>query len=280
VQRVTQVPTRQNFVDAYASVAPWDIGRPQAAFVGVADQVVSPVLDAGCGTGDAAIFFAERGHAVTGIDFLEEPIRRAQEKAAKRGVTVEFRAADALALDRWTERFNTVLDSGLFHCFADADRKQYVAGLAHVLNPGGCLFLQCFSNAEPGEFGPRRITRAELETAFAAGWQIESIEPTRFETNPDFTAATFSEGGPKSWFVAIRRQEKCARCKQYFTELRPLPAFLRVFMAPANAVFHAFNASAFYCDKCRRAMIVPTAVLIVMALVVLWTMLSSLIRGR
>jgi 2-polyprenyl-3-methyl-5-hydroxy-6-metoxy-1,4-benzoquinol methylase len=203
---MTQVPTSQTFKDAYASEAPWDIGRPQAGFMANADQVESPVLDAGCGTGDAACYFAERGHQVVGLDFLEEPIRRARAKAAERGLTVDFRVGDALALSQLTERFNTVLDSGLFHVFTDQDRRRYVDGLAHVLNPGGHLFLQCFNDAEPGEFGPRRITKHELRAAFGDGWQIESIEPARFELNPKFTGATFSEGGPKSWFAVICRQ--------------------------------------------------------------------------
>lgn len=81
---MTQVPNQETFVEAYAGDAPWDIGRPQDAFVAVADRVVSPVLDAGCGTGDIALFFAARGHRVTGIDYLEEPIRRTAAKAAER----------------------------------------------------------------------------------------------------------------------------------------------------------------------------------------------------
>ncbi len=204
---MTQIPTPQTFKDAYAGEAPWDIGRPQAPFIAVADQVTSPVLDAGCGTGDASLYFAAHGHQVTGIDFLEEPIRRARAKAAERGLAVDFRVVDALALSASGERFNTILDSGLFHVFSDADRRRYVEGLQKVLNPGGRLFLMCFSNEEPGEFGPRRITRAELDAAFATGWRIESVEPTQFETNPNFTGATFSAGGPKSWFASIRRQE-------------------------------------------------------------------------
>ena len=55
-------------------------------FVAVADRVTGPVLDAGCGTGDNALFFAARGHRVTGIDFVEEAIRRARGKAAERGL--------------------------------------------------------------------------------------------------------------------------------------------------------------------------------------------------
>lgn len=204
---MTQISARQNFVDAYAGEAPWDIGRPQASFLAIADQVASPVLDAGCGTGDIALELAARGHQVTGFDYLEEPIRRAKSKAADRGLPVDFRIADALKLSDWPERFNTVVDSGLFHVFSDDDRHRYVAGLAHVLNPNGRLFMMCFSDEEPGEFGPRRISQIELQAAFADGWDIESIKPTRFETNPKFTGATFSPGGPKSWFAIVRRQK-------------------------------------------------------------------------
>ena len=79
------VPDRSTFESAYAGQAPWDIGRPQKAFLDVADRITGSVLDAGCGTGENALFFASRGQKVTGIDFLDEPITRAKQKAAERG---------------------------------------------------------------------------------------------------------------------------------------------------------------------------------------------------
>jgi ubiquinone/menaquinone biosynthesis C-methylase UbiE len=203
---MTQIPSQQTFKEAYAGEAPWDIGRIQPAFAAIADQVKSPVLDAGCGTGDMALYFAAKGQQVVGIDYLEEPIRRARAKSAERNLKVDFRVADATKLGEMSERFNTVVDSGLFHVFTDGDRSKYVAGLAQVLNSGGRVFLMCFSNEEPGEFGPRRISQSELKNAFASGWQMESIEPNHFEINPRFTGATFSTGGPKTWFVVARRQ--------------------------------------------------------------------------
>jgi len=204
---MSAVPDRAAFESIYAGKAPWDIGKPQRPFVAVAEKVVSPVLDAGCGTGDTALFFAARGPQVTGIDFLEEPIRRARHKAAERGLTVEFLVKDALTIGDWGRRFASVIDSGLFHVFADDDRKRYVQGLGQVVEPGGRLFLMCFSNEEPGTQGPRRVSRQELHDAFAVGWQVESIEPVQFEVNPEFTGMTFSDGGPKSWFAVIRRNE-------------------------------------------------------------------------
>src|SRR5262249_47463762 len=137
---------RATFENLYAGKAPWDIGRPQGPFVAVADQVTGRVLDAGCGTGEHALFFAAWGCRVTGIDFLEEVIRRAQAKAAERGLAVDFLVKDALTLGDWGQRFATVIDSGLFHVFSDDDPRRYVGGLAHAVEPGGLLFLMCFSH--------------------------------------------------------------------------------------------------------------------------------------
>src|SRR5215471_6161534 len=81
---------RATFENLYAGPAPWDIDKPQGPFAAVADRVASPLLDAGCGTGEHALFFAARGHRVTGIDFVHEVIRRARAKSAERGLPVEF----------------------------------------------------------------------------------------------------------------------------------------------------------------------------------------------
>ena len=67
---MSSVPNRETFESAYAGRAPWDIDGPQKAIVEVADRIAGSILDAGCGTGENALFFAGRGHKVTGIDFL------------------------------------------------------------------------------------------------------------------------------------------------------------------------------------------------------------------
>jgi Thiopurine S-methyltransferase (TPMT) len=93
----------------------------------------------------------------------------------------------------------------LFHVFNDDDRRRYVDGLASVLKPGGRLFLLCFSDAEPGDQGPRRVSRQEIESAFANAWTIESIEPSRYEVRPDPNDPSFKDGGPQAWFVIARK---------------------------------------------------------------------------
>jgi len=203
---VRQSVDRATFESFYAGPAPWDINKPQKQFTAIADRVTSPVLDAGCGTGEHALFFAAQGHRAVGIDFVEEAIRRARGKAAQRGLSVEFLVKDATKLGGWGEQFASVIDCGLFHVFSDDDRRRYVEGLAQVVKPGGLLFLMAFSNEEPGTEGPRRVSRQELYAAFADGWEVESIQPCQIEVNPAFTEVKFSAGGPKAWFAIIRRK--------------------------------------------------------------------------
>jgi SAM-dependent methyltransferase len=197
---------QETFQSLYAGQAPWDIGRPQPAFLAATDQVSGSVLDAGCGTGDHALYFAGRGCKVTGLDFVEEAITRAKKKAEGKTLPVTFLVKDALELTGWPERFDSVIDSGLFHVFSDNDRRRYVDSLAAVLKPGGKVFLMCFRDEEPGTEGPRRVSRQELHDAFAGGWVIESIQPARFAVSPTLKGFTFSEGGPKAWFAVIRRR--------------------------------------------------------------------------
>ena len=122
-------------------------------------------------------------------------------------MTATFLVMDALMLKDSLKEFDNVIDSGLFHVFNDDDRRCYVEGLATVLKPGGRLFLLCFSDEEPGTQEPRRVSKNELHDAFTEVWSIESIEPSRYEVRPDLKELIFSDGGPKVWFVVIKRVE-------------------------------------------------------------------------
>jgi cyclopropane fatty-acyl-phospholipid synthase-like methyltransferase len=203
-----RIPTKETFREFYQKTPPWDIGRPQKQFIQVAAEIQGSVLDAGCGTGENALFFAQKGCQVTGVDFLEAPIERAKQKAANRKINVTFQVQDALKLGDLHQQFDNVIDSGLFHCFPDAERISYVSALASVLKSDGKIFLMCFSDQEPGTDGPRRISRQELNDAFAKGWKIESLEECHFEVTPNLPPGmNFSPGGPHAWFAKIRREK-------------------------------------------------------------------------
>jgi len=197
---------RQLFEQMYRGQAPWDIGRPQSPIVDLeaSGQIRGSVLDVGCGTGDNALFLASRGHETWGLDFVPAAIERAKAKAAQRALAVHFMVGNALELDQLGRRFNTVIDCGLFHTFSDEERPVFVQGLAAVLRQEGLLHILCFSDQEPGTDGPRRVTQQELRDAFAIGWKVCQIEPTRFET-VEHPALSFSPGGPKAWLATVER---------------------------------------------------------------------------
>ena len=201
-----RLPPRDRFEGYYAAPrAPWDIGRPQRAFVEAADAIRGRVIDIGCGTGDLSLWLAEQGRTVTGVDFLEKPLEMARQKAADRGLAVNFLQMDAVTVGELPERFDAATDCGLFHTFDTAGRAAYVGALKHLLEPGSRVFLLCFADAEPGENGPRRVSERELREAFANGWQVETIEPARFEVLPGIPGAEFGPGGARAWFAVIRR---------------------------------------------------------------------------
>ena len=189
------------FDSAYKGTPPWDIGRPQKEFVELVrrGEITGSVLDIGCGTGEHALFFAGEGYEVWGIDSAPLAIQKAEEKAAGRGLNVHFLVLNALELPKLNRKFDTATDSGLFHTLSDEDRPIFVENLAAVLSPTGKYFMLCFSDLEPGGYGPRRISEREIRESFRDGWSINYIRPAVFESR------TRAEG-PRAWLSSISKK--------------------------------------------------------------------------
>jgi len=194
-------PRRPEDFDAiYQGKPAWDIGRPQPAFVALADagMVTGSVLDVGCGTGEHALMAAARGCDAVGVDMAAVAIATAVRKATDRGLTARFVVGNALELESLTQMFDTVLDCGLFHVLDDADRMAYERSLAAVIPAGGRYFMLCFSDQQPGDWGPRRIRRDEITTTFAGAWHIDSIEPATIDI-------TMDANGARAWLASMTR---------------------------------------------------------------------------
>jgi len=159
------------------------------------------VLDAGCGTGENALHVASLGLHVLGVDVAETALAIAREKAADRGIDVEFVVADAFQLGRLGRMFETVLDCGLFHTFDGDERRDYVMSLELVTEPGGTLYVLCFSDVGPDTGGPHRISQEELRAVFnrSNGWNVVAVEPNRIQTR------YHDDDGAPAWCATIKR---------------------------------------------------------------------------
>jgi SAM-dependent methyltransferase len=174
----------------------WDKEGPTAFVRALHERgaITGPVLDAGCGTGENVLYLAGRGHEVIAVDAAPTAIKRARERAQARGLSVDFRLLDARQLGDLPERFNTVIDSGVFHVLGrEGDRIKYASALARVCNASAHVYLLAFRGGPLSDswiagaarslirattgIGTHGVSRRELTTAFGSGWLVESFEP-------------------------------------------------------------------------------------------------------
>jgi 2-polyprenyl-3-methyl-5-hydroxy-6-metoxy-1,4-benzoquinol methylase len=142
--------------DAYKTVPLWDVGRPQPAFVELVragELIKGRVLDVGCGTGENALYLAENGFSVTGVDLSSRAVTVARAKTTEKRLKIDFRAGNVLSLDFKGGLFDNIIDSGLFHTFPDNDRPVYTHEISRVLVANGKYFMLCFSEKEPTGWG-------------------------------------------------------------------------------------------------------------------------------
>jgi SAM-dependent methyltransferase len=123
---------------------------------------------------------------VTGLDGSPAAIEEARRRAAAAGATVNFDVADATDLSGYEGRFDTVVDSGLYHCLDDDGRQAYIATLYRATRPGARLHLFCFSDGNiNGMIAPLGAVPEDniRDTLTANGWRIDFLGPTTYLGN-------------------------------------------------------------------------------------------------
>jgi SAM-dependent methyltransferase len=165
---------------------PWEghpIGQGLRDLVeGTADTPALPkesALDVGCGTGDCAIYLAQHGWQVTGVDYVAKPLEKARTKAGAADVSVNFVRADVTQLSQSGigTGFGLIVDNGCIHNMSDGDREAYVREVSAVAASDARLFIVAFPPG--GRFGVPGITHAEIERRFAPGWMLWSTGDER-----------------------------------------------------------------------------------------------------
>src|SRR4051812_15794098 len=193
---------------APVTTPPWDNKAPSESVIAwqAGGWVHGDVLDIGCGLGDNAVYLAKNGHTVIGLDISPTALKTAKQRAKDAGVDVKFAVADSTKLDGYTDAFDTVIDSGLFHSLDDDGRRSYTAAVHRATRPGATLLLSCFSDANPvGKEWPRPAVSEDTlrDVLGSAGWDIVSLEAA--------TVRGALDGGPQAemafWYLRAQRRQ-------------------------------------------------------------------------
>lgn len=141
------------------------------------------LLDLGTGPGTHAVGLAKLGYRVVATDISASAVRAAKAYAKKAGVAIEFRVDNILQSKFDDSSFDAIVDRGVFHTLPPDERPTYAAAVHRILRPSGRLHLKCFSDKEPGDWGPYRLSRRELLSYFDARFDTLSIADAVFQGN-------------------------------------------------------------------------------------------------
>jgi SAM-dependent methyltransferase len=165
---------------------PWSIDQPQPELAALAEQgkFHGEVLDVGCGEAAISLYLAERGYTTVGLDQSATAIDLARREASKRGLTnASFEVADISAFTGFDGRFDTIVDSTLFHSIPVEARDGYQQSIARAAAPGASYFALVFDKAAIPDGPPNAVTADELNAAVSKYWTVDEIRPARLYAN-------------------------------------------------------------------------------------------------
>jgi 2-heptyl-1-hydroxyquinolin-4(1H)-one methyltransferase len=174
---------------------PWSLGEPQPELAALIDhgKFKGDVLDAGCGEAALSLHLAALGHNTVGLDASSTAIELAKAEAAKRGLTnASFEVADISAFTGYDGRFDTIVDSTLFHSMPVELRDGYQRSIVRAAAPGASYFVLVFDRAGMPDSPANPVTEDELRDVVSRYWVIDEIRPARIHANfPDGALAEF-----------------------------------------------------------------------------------------
>jgi SAM-dependent methyltransferase len=192
---------RPSWNESYASgePLPWDTGTPDPLLVEMIEsRAITPgrALDIGCGTGTNAIFLAQHGFNVLGVDISEVAVNRARAKAQPR---CRFDVADFLVAAPTGGPFDFVFDRGCFHIFDDeSERSRFAHNVSSALAERG-LWLSLIGSTEgaPRDEGPPRRSARDVVNAIEPSLEIVQLRSAEF---------TVYDEHLKSWLCLSRKR--------------------------------------------------------------------------
>jgi cyclopropane fatty-acyl-phospholipid synthase-like methyltransferase len=142
------------------------------------------VLDVGCGEAAVSLRLAELGYTTVGLDLSPTAIELARAEADRRGLTnATSEVADISAFDGYDGRFNSIVDSTLFHSIPVELREGYQQSIVRAAAPGASYFVLVFDRAGMPEGPANPVTEDELRDVVAKYWTVDEIKPARIHAN-------------------------------------------------------------------------------------------------
>jgi SAM-dependent methyltransferase len=168
---------------------PWNIGEPQPELAALIrdGKVRGEVLDAGCGHAELALALAAQGYTVVGIELTPTAVAAATRAAAERNLpNATFVQDDITTFTGFDGRFDTILDSTLFHSLPIEGRDGYQQAVFRAAAPGAHYYILVFAKgAFPAELEqkPNEVDEAELREAVGKYWVVDDVRPAFIHTN-------------------------------------------------------------------------------------------------
>lgn len=168
---------------------PWDDVLPPPEVIATIEELPSGRgLDVGCGYGRTAIYLAQRGWQVDGVDFIQVAVDEAQKRAEAASVEVNFYQADVTALDFLEPSYSLAVDVGCSHALDEQQYRQYAAHLSRLLAPGA-TYVQYVRVAQSAEDGGMDV--ALLRTILGEFFELTKIEHGKFMRGEDEWASAW-----------------------------------------------------------------------------------------
>ena len=178
----------------------WESGYASPELIALVAAEVLPknarVLDVGCGGGIDAVFMAQHGFEVIGVDISAAALRIAEKRAEQAHAKVDWRRGNVLELPVDDESVDFVTDRGLFHLIQDTDRPRYASELFRILkNMGRVLIRGASAELSPDRFNP--VTEEAIDKYFST---------SKFKRGPVLPIALFSvEGALEAEIVLLQK---------------------------------------------------------------------------
>ncbi|NWF86713.1 class I SAM-dependent methyltransferase [Candidatus Bathyarchaeota archaeon] len=166
---------------------PWELGKPRKILVNLVEKGIikkGKALDICCGAGTNAVYLAQIGFDMTGIDISSKAIEYAEQKAEQANVKIRLMVQNFLTLPFQDEEFDFVFDMGCFHHVEVKDRNTFIKGVYRVLKKGGTYLLVCFSYRN----GPawNHFTREQIIQLYSNYFKIKEIKHITSREADDF----------------------------------------------------------------------------------------------